>query len=169
MLQLHSIELLIVVNLMLQLHSIELLIESNGKRFCKNLECLECNHKFPSLNQITILIQFYISWESVRACACPCVRVCVVSVIVRGWANEWSYLPSQLLHQGLQFAEEVIALMEEGQVGVHEGQHLQGKNQCQYEHLPEDPGTRTVQKVPVRRAFTDLRISDLLLDCRTLI
>ena len=79
------------------------------------------------------------------ACVCMCVRVCVC-VFVCACASTWSYLPSQLLHQGLQFAEEVIALMEEGQVGVHERQHLQEqeKNRCQYEHPSEEPGSLTV-------------------------
>ena len=37
--------------------------------------------------------------------------------------------------------------MEEGQVGVHEGQHLQEQeeSQCQYERPCEDPGTLTVE------------------------
>ena len=35
------------------------------------------------------------------------------------------YLSSQLFHQGLEFTEEVVPLVEERQVGVHEGQHLE--------------------------------------------
>ena len=35
-----------------------------------------------------------------------------------------AYLSPQLFHQRLQFTEKVVTLMEEGQVGVHEGQHL---------------------------------------------
>ena len=35
------------------------------------------------------------------------------------------YLSPQLFHQGLQLTEQVVALMEERQVGVHKGQHLE--------------------------------------------
>lgn len=38
-----------------------------------------------------------------------------------------THLPPQLLHKRLQLAEQVVALMEEGQLGVHEGEHLKGR------------------------------------------
>lgn len=34
------------------------------------------------------------------------------------------YLGSKVLHVGSKFTEKVVALMKEGQVGIHEGQHL---------------------------------------------
>lgn len=44
-----------------------------------------------------------------------CVCVCVQGVL---------YLSAEQFHEGLQFTEEVISLVEERQVGIHEGQHL---------------------------------------------
>lgn len=39
-------------------------------------------------------------------------------------AGGFLYLSSQLFHERLQFAEEVITLVEERQMGIHERQHL---------------------------------------------
>lgn len=35
------------------------------------------------------------------------------------------HLSSNFLHEGVKLLEEVIALMEEGELGVHEGKELQ--------------------------------------------
>lgn len=44
------------------------------------------------------------------------------------------YLSPKLFHERLQFAEEVITLVEECKVGVHEGQHL-----WRWQQLLRDP------------------------------
>lgn len=38
-----------------------------------------------------------------------------------------SYLSRQFLHVRVQFVQEAVALLEEGVLSVHEGQHLKGK------------------------------------------
>lgn len=42
------------------------------------------------------------------------------------------YLSSQIIHVGSKLTEKVIALMEEGQVGIHEGQHLAGRTDAEW-------------------------------------
>ena len=46
------------------------------------------------------------------------------------------YLSSKVLHVGAKLTEEVIALVEEGQVGVHEGQHLERKREKAISSIP---------------------------------
>lgn len=39
-----------------------------------------------------------------------------------------AHLSSQFLHVGVQFIQQVVALLEQRTLRVHEGQHLHGKN-----------------------------------------
>lgn len=43
-----------------------------------------------------------------------------------------SYLCTQIFHVGPKLAEQIIALMEKGQMGIHKGQHLEGKKKRRY-------------------------------------
>lgn len=46
------------------------------------------------------------------------------------------YLSSKVFHVGSKFTEKVVALMEKGQVGIHEGQHLAGRKRQGLRGLP---------------------------------
>lgn len=66
------------------------------------------------------------------------------------WEKQ-GYLSSQLFHEGLQLTEQVVALMEERQVGVHKGQHLEWRKK-----IPKEEKEREREKNKVSRISSSL-------------